>query len=108
MKYLLIIGLILLFSNVYSQSPINDFQFEINRPICNQAIVKFYFEGSMIQDVDSCYWYFGDGTIRFSDYSNGAEHNYSHPGIYGVELILWKDGIESSIKKDSIITVYQP
>ena len=108
MKNLLILGFILLLTKVYSQSPVSDFQFEINQPICNQAFVNFYFEGSMQNEVDSCYWYFGDGGKKFSDSSNSAARNYSQPGIYSVELILWKDGIESSIKKDSIITIYQP
>lgn len=108
MKILLTLSLTSLITNLFAQSPVTDFQYDINQLNCNRVSVQFYFEGSMQNDVDSCYWYFGDGVKKFSSSSNGASHSYSHPGIYGVELVLWKDGVESSIKKDSIITVFQP
>lgn len=106
-KNLLLLIFALSATKAYPQSPVTDFNFDISYLSCDYVRVHFNFEGSMIQEVDSCTWYFGDGVKKFSANSNGADHNYSHPGIYGVELVLWKDSVKSSIKKDSIIIVPQ-
>lgn len=108
MKKLLLLTFIFLAAKVYSQSPVSDFTFELKYANCDLVLAHFYFDGSTSGDVDSCMWYFGDGVQKFSSHSNGADHNYSKPGIYSVELVVWKDGVMSSIKKDSIIHVYQP
>ncbi len=107
MKKFLLLTLVFFSVKVYSQSSVDDFNYEISYINCDRVRAHFYFDGNTTIDVDSCVWHYGDGVKKYSDFSNSAEHTYSKPGTYSVELDLWKDGVMSSVKKDSIITVYE-
>lgn len=107
MKTLILLTFIFLTARVYSQSTVTDFTFDVDYSNCDLVQAQFYFDGNPSSDLDSCIWYFGDGVKKFSSSSNNASYKYSKPGVYSVELVVWKDSVMSSIKKDSIITVYE-
>lgn len=107
MKTFFLLTFIFLVARVYSQSTVSDFTFDVDYSNCDLVQAQFYFVGNPSSDLDSCIWYFGDGVKKFSSSSNSASHQYSKPGVYSIELVVWKDSVVFSIKKDSIITVYE-
>lgn len=86
--------------------PIADFISDINNAECYPALITFS-DFSQASNTVNWKWNFGDGSS--SENNKNPRHNYTRPGIFDVEMIVFTEvGCSDTIIKDDFIEIEGP